>query len=580
MRRRLVGVGQVELAVDQPLRALAGEVLRADRLAVHRDQPPAHHRVQRRVGDARLAQPLLDQRHLVGLDVDDEAVRRIGRRRRPPGADEIGAHHGQQQQRHDAHRQRNQLHDRCRRPPLHGGQREAPRHAELADRAQRRQQLQHAPGAAGEQQHPRRKAARGQAADLQVARRPHHQQQETGQPEQVAGERTRRRRPDVLAQHAQRRHRAQLRQRRQREAEQQHQAGRAGLQRRRQRRQWQLGGDQRAQRRDQHEVEGEARRHADRAGGQADIDEFEREQAEDVALRQPEAAHHGARIEVAQREAPARHRHRHRGDHRRQQRHQRQEALGALQRALHLRPAALERLELLAAFEAGLQLLRIGAHCRRLARRQQPVGDARARLDQLRRRQVGEIEHHARREVDELRAAVRLHRDDARHGEGALAQAQPLADLDAEAVERLRIGPHGAGQRHTVGRRIGASGVGGHPDAAAQRVARRHRLHRRQRAGVGIGLADHHAREGHRLGQLQAGVAGAGAQRLADRPVRTEHHVGAKQLRDIALQPDAEAVDQEADAGHRRHGDHQCRRQQPQLTGAPVARRHAGSLLE
>ena len=93
---------------------------------------------------------------------------------------------------------------------------------------------------------------------------------------------------------------------------------------------------------------------------------------------------------------------------------------------------------------------------------------------------------------------------------------QPLAHLDAQAAQRLRVGPHGAWLRHAVGGCVGGVVAARHADAAAQRVAVGDGLHRRQRGGVGIGLADHHARKGHRLGQLQAGGAGAAPLRLAD----------------------------------------------------------------
>ena len=57
-------------------------------------------------------------------------------------------------------------------------------------------------------------------------------------------------------------------------------------------------------------MEEEAQRHADRAGGHADVDELQREQAEDVPLRQPEAAHHRAGVEVAVQQLPLRRRER------------------------------------------------------------------------------------------------------------------------------------------------------------------------------------------------------------------------------------------------------------------------------
>ena len=111
---------------------------------------------------------------------------------------------------------------------------------------------------------------------------------------------------------------------------------------------------------------------------------------------------------MPQREATRARRHRDRGDHRRQQRDEREETLRAFERALHLRASALEALDPLAAREL-LRQRRVERPDRLpLARHQQAIGDAAAGGDQLRRRQVGHVDHHAWREVDELRAAVRL----------------------------------------------------------------------------------------------------------------------------------------------------------------------------
>ena len=95
--------------------------------------------------------------------------------------------------------------------------------------------------------------------------------------------------------------------------------------------------------------------HADHAGREAHDQEFEREEPEDVGLREAEAAHHRARVEVAQREAPRAGRDRDGRDHRREQCHEREEALGPLDRALHLRTAAFEALHPLPACQLLLE---------------------------------------------------------------------------------------------------------------------------------------------------------------------------------------------------------------------------------
>jgi hypothetical protein len=424
------------------------------------------------------------------------------------------------------------------------------------------------------------KAAGGQAAHPQVVGRPQQQRKKAHEAHRVAERGAPAGRAEVLAQHAQRRHAAQLHQRRQRKAQQQHQSDRPALQRRPQRRLRQAGLDQRAQHLQEHEVEPVTDGHAHRAGGHADVDELQRKQAKDVGLRQPQAAHHGAGVEVAQREAPGRRGHRHRRDHRGQQCHQRQEAFGPLQGALHLGPAAFERFELLTAAQLAAHGAGEGLDLRPLARHQQAVGDAAAGLDQLGRRQVGEVEHHARRKVDELRAAVGLDGDEPLDAEGLLAQLELATDVDAQRLHRLWVHPDVARRGNGAGRLVGGIEAALHAQGAAQRIAVGHGLDCGQRGEVAVARVQRHARKDHGLRLREAGIARALAHISPQRSIGTDHGIGGQQLRGVALQPEADAVDEETHAGHGGHRDHQRAGQQAQFAGAPVAQGHAPGLVE
>src|SRR6185503_15073318 len=91
-----------------------------------------------------------------------------------------------------------------------------------------------------------------------------------------------------------------------------------------------------------------------RRRGDAEQRELDAEEAHQLALRRAEAAHHRATVQVALDETPRRERDRYPGEHRGEQRRQPEVALGAIDRRAHLRPAALQVVDALAALEARL----------------------------------------------------------------------------------------------------------------------------------------------------------------------------------------------------------------------------------
>ncbi|KAG1442583.1 hypothetical protein G6F57_018360 [Rhizopus arrhizus] len=209
-RGHLVAIGQVELAVYQPLGAGLFVVVRSDRLAVDGDQPPTHHRRQGDAAQAFAGQRIGHGLALVRLHVDQEAVGRIRRHSALPTLDQVGARHRQQQQRHQADRQRADLRDGGRPPAHHPGQRKAQRgqprgqaaHARQAQDAQPRHQCEDGESA--------QKAPRHHAAQLRVAGEPPDQQGKARRAQRVAEGAAGADRVGVAPQHPRRRHMAHL----------------------------------------------------------------------------------------------------------------------------------------------------------------------------------------------------------------------------------------------------------------------------------------------------------------------------------------------------------------------------------
>jgi len=75
----------------------------------------------------------------------------------------------------------------------------------------------------------------------------------------------------------------------------------------------------------------------------------------------------------------------------------------------------------------------------------QAVGAAAARLDQAGGRNVGLIEHDARRETDEAATTVRLTDDDLADPQARIAQQQGLAHFQAQRVQQRSLHPDRTG---------------------------------------------------------------------------------------------------------------------------------------
>ena len=75
----------------------------------------------------------------------------------------------------------------------------------------------------------------------------------------------------------------------------------------------------------------------------------------------------------------------------------------------------------------------------------QTVGAAAAWLDQAGGRNVGLIEHHARRKTDEAATTVRLTDDDLADAQARIAQQQGLAHFQAQSIQQRSLHPHRTG---------------------------------------------------------------------------------------------------------------------------------------
>jgi hypothetical protein len=207
-----------------------------------------------------------------------------------------------------------------------------------------------------------------------------------------------------------------------------------------------------------------------------------------------------------------------------------------------------------------------------LAGQVQAMANAAAVLHQAGRRQVGEIDHQARRQREHVHAAIGLHGQDGAALHRDPAQGQRCAGSEAQRRRQALVGPGLADLRHAVAGRIGGIQRGGGAQAAAQRIARRHRLDFGQQGG--IAQADH-ARKGRALGHAQSARRGLAAKVFGQRMIGRQQQVAAKQLVGLQAQRLLDAIGEEADAGQRRHGQHQRDAEHRQFAGAPVAPEHA-----
>src|SRR2546427_339713 len=117
LRRQCPQVSHIELALDLALRALLGIILCTHRLSVDGDQPRAHHGKGLQALYAVALEEFGQRLSLLGLDVDEKPVGRVGREPPAPSVEQIAADHGEEQDRGESHRNRDDLHGVGTRAP-------------------------------------------------------------------------------------------------------------------------------------------------------------------------------------------------------------------------------------------------------------------------------------------------------------------------------------------------------------------------------------------------------------------------------------------------------------------------------
>ena len=256
----------------------------------------------------------------------------------------------------------------------------------------------------------------------------------------------------------------------------------------------------------------QAEQHAEHAGHQPDTTELQRIRPGDRALRRAQHAQHRAIVEPALREVARGDRHRHRGQQSRQQRHQVEELLGAVERLAHLGPARRERLDAQAAHLVGLlpllgpahELGHLGVAARAVVTGDgEAIDDPAARLNEAGAFEIGHRDHHARREVDEAGAAVGLQHDHALDDELCVAEQQRIADRDLQGAKHGGVNP-GAARRRRGGERLLGAVDAAQRQPSAQRIGLADRLHRDQARAAATRLGGaRHARKTRLRGGAQ-----------------------------------------------------------------------------
>ena len=275
VRGRFGAVAEVEFTIHQALGAVVGIVVGRDRLVVDRDQSPANHRVPVELADAGIAQRFLERIALLGHDVDDEAIGRIGRRRLAPARHEVGAQQHQQYQGKQADRQRTDLYHR-----IHGARRNLPRCQHQPARCSRLvdaapQDLDRKPAQCREQRDRRSKTADCDKPQLDVAAGREQQRSEAQHTDCEHRNRRRLEPADIAPDHAQRRHLRKLQHRWKPESKKQRQAHAEAESDRPQRRRRQRRINKTREQCDEDVVHAKADRHAEPTCHQTDDQELE-----------------------------------------------------------------------------------------------------------------------------------------------------------------------------------------------------------------------------------------------------------------------------------------------------------------
>ena len=185
-------------------------------------------------------------------------------------------------------------------------------------------------------------------------------------------------------------------------------------------------------------------------GARTEQQELVQEDAQHLPLLRTHATHHRAGIQMARDEMPCRQGQRHTCQNHSGERRQSQEMLGAFQRSAYLGARIAHIFQALTHDEVIFQPRAHALHLWRGARHQQAVVDAAALLHQTPGRQVGRIEHHARRKTGKPDRLVHILHHLCRQAQTQVADAHLIAQPQPKALHQARIRPQRAARRNAL----------------------------------------------------------------------------------------------------------------------------------
>ena len=493
-----------------------------------------------------------------------------------PRAQQIDAHHGEQQQGHQSETEGADLQTRRERPATEVGEAVAPAISalrDLLDRAQqkprRQQRDDQQSGDTGEHD----------GAGLGVAGLPENQTGDDHHAEHVSEQPRRIRRAQVTSQDAQRRHVGQRDQRRQRESKQQHHADRECGDDRRPSRPRKLRLEQRLQQPCEHLLTAKRDDAAGDAGRDSEPQELQRVEREHPALRRAKAAHHTGRVELSMQITARRERDGDRGEKHRDERRKTEEFLRAFERRAHFGTQVANGFQTLSRGELRHQPRAIFVSAR--SGQQQAITGAIARLEQIGRRQVLHRHQQFRRQREEAAGDLGLllhHRTD---GEISITELHLRADAETQSRSEPLVDPDRSGLRKVVRHPTECVVRVFENDLAAQRVAGLGRFHfgkhrtcshriglhgRRVRASIGL----NHAVEADAFDHFQAATTGFFGVARRQRAIGGKQQVGAEQNVGLRAECAFDAVREEADGADAGDGEEESGSEYAELARAAV----------
>ncbi len=335
-----------------------------------------------------------------------------------------------------------------------------------------------------------------------------------------------------------------MQQRRQSEADEhgQHSDERDGQ--RRERRRGQFGSDQIPQQPRKTGLREIAQQRADGHREDRQQGQFDDGNRQHEALRGSHALHQCHGIDVPCRIASGAHRHRHRGQQHGREAGQIEKSTGTVDGGVELPARFIHLAQTLARRLSRHHVLAKIGYRGRGPCEQAGVGHTAAGLDQLGRCHIVIVEQRGGCEIHEARALIRPVVEHLRHSKRGSADSQRRPERDFQLGDDARVDPHFAAPRYAVGGACGTEGCIRDADVAAQRVARRHRVERRQLAR---GSTEYGGRKGQDSRASEAPGLRLGEIALRDGAGRFQTQIGREHFRRLRAHPLRDAAGKEAD---------------------------------